>query len=101
MKPQKIHIGDIVIYSEDAELLKISKHPMDVITWFNDQKNPHLQINDSKNILPEQPQTYIISDVRDMWDRFGYRVEVCRVYGLVNGSDGWLPASSLNLIVKG
>jgi len=101
MKPRKTHIGDIVNYSEDAILLKISKHPIDILTWFNDQKNPHLQITDSKNVLPEQEQRYIISDVRDMFDRFGYRVEVCRIYGLVNGNDGWLPASSLDVIVKG
>lgn len=56
MKSNKTQIGDIVDYSENAVLLKISKHPLDITVWFRDQKNPHLQITDSKNVLPEQPQ---------------------------------------------
>lgn len=101
MKPRKVHIGDVVDYSEDAILLKMSKHPMDITVWFRDQSNPHLQITDSKNMLPEQPQKYLVSDVRDMFDSRGYKIEVCKVYGLINGNDGWLPASSLEVIVKG
>jgi len=100
-RSRKLQIGDFIKFDPNAVVKKFHKHPMDVMHYLEDINNPKLVYTDSENIFPEVEQNYLISDARDYFDRFGYRTRVCKVVGLVDSLDGWMPAASLKLVYEG
>lgn len=100
-RPRKFQIGDCVKFASDAQVYKMHRHPMEVMNFLADLNNPRLVISDEKNVPPEVEQQYLISDVRDMFDAFGYRKRICKIIGIVDNMDGWVPDKSLELIFEG
>lgn len=86
---------------EDAEVLKFHKHPLDVQKYLEDLHNPKYKFFDDKNVLPEVPQRYIVSEAREYFNRFGYRMRICKVVGMTDGLDGWIPDKSLSVVFEG
>jgi hypothetical protein len=100
-RPRKIQIGDLVDLSPTASVYKFHRHPLEVLSYLEDLKNPKLIFHDDKNVPPETVQRYLVSDAREMFDRFGYRTRVCKVVGIVNADEGWLPDKSLLVVFEG
>ena len=105
MRPRKLQIGDLVSRKiENCVVYKTHKHPMDVVKYLEDINNPRLIFSDDENI-PVDPescqQNYLVSDVRDLFNRFGYRTRCVKIVGLVDATEGWIPMESLDLIAQG
>lgn len=100
-KPRKLQIGDLVNIDENAQVLKFHKHPLEVLHYIQEVNNPKLVYSDSENVLPEAPQNYLISDARDYFDNHGYRTRMVKLVGIIDSTEGWLPAKSVKLVFEG
>lgn len=102
-RPRKVQIGDLVELSPTASVYKFHRHPVEVLAYLEDLRNPKLIFHDDKNFPPpqEEAQRYLVSDAREMFDRFGYRTRVCKVVGIVDATEGWLPDKSLLVVFEG
>lgn len=101
MRARKPQIGDLVSIKQEAEVLKFHKHPMDIMSYLNDIRNEKFIYRDGENVRPEAEQNYLISDTRDLFNKHGYRTRCCKIVGIIDSTEGWIPGDSLDMVAEG
>lgn len=100
-KSRKIEVGDLVELQKEAQVYKFHKHPMEILQYLKDIENPKLVWHDEKNVPPETEQKYLVSDARDYFNTFGYRIRCIKIVGIVDAAEGWIPDKSVKVCFEG
>lgn len=100
----KIQIGDLVKYQTQPQVWKLHPSALEAMRYVADITNPQLIYVDDKNVPPDLEQEYLVTDVKDLFDRNGYHKRLVKIAGWGNENDpveGWLPQESLFVTING